>query len=72
MPTISECIFTVSEVTYFSLENSDFFTTLHLESIVKLTSPSYISVKILNFKWNYKTLFPIDQENEKMRFKVTQ
>ena len=32
MPTISECIFTISEVTYFSLQNSDFFTTLHLES----------------------------------------
>ena len=32
MPTISECIFTISEVTYLSLQNSDFFTTLHLES----------------------------------------
>ena len=33
MPTISECIFTISEVTYLSLQNSDFFTTLHLESM---------------------------------------
>ena len=32
MSTISECIFTISEVTYLSLQNSDFFTTLHLES----------------------------------------
>ena len=32
MPTISECIFTISEVPYLSLQNSDFFTTLHLES----------------------------------------
>ena len=34
MPTISECIFTISEVTYLSLQNSDFFTTLHLESML--------------------------------------
>ena len=33
MPTISECIFTISEVTYLSLQNNDVFTTLHLESI---------------------------------------
>ena len=36
MPAISECIFTISEMTYLSLQNSDFFTTLHLESIESL------------------------------------
>ena len=44
MPTISECIYTISEVTYLSLQNSDFFTTLHLESIciVYSTNINYV------------------------------
>ena len=57
MPTIPECIFTISEVTYLSLQNSDFFTALHLESsgfslinTYEYTN-DFVSVHIYRFKF---------------------
>ena len=49
MPTISECIFTISEVTYLSLQNSDFLTTLHLESLQK----RMLLPQVLTLYFNY-------------------